>query len=286
MSHYIVVHPGSAHMDEVLATGLIGHSEGLMPVFRRQPTDEELNSADVWVVDVGERHDPARLDFDHHQDDPAVAEECALSLVARHLGLHELLCTRPWYPTQIFLDVHGQTGLARRLGIGASLPDELNSPVEMALVSSWESAGSGQVDDDLVRMVTRFVTVLVEEARGFGDELLRAREKTEVRTIRGMEVLFHDCVTRDSVSEHLRREWEAREGRSIAASVSRDPRQPHGWALYRIDDDPRVDFRRLRDDPDVHFAHAKGFVAKTKPGVDKEQLEPLLARAFGSNESV
>jgi len=282
MNQYIVVHPGSAHMDEVLATGLICHSKGWMPVFRRQPTDEELDSPDIWVVDVGEVHDPARLDFDHHQDDPAVAEECALSLVARHLGLHELLCTRPWYPTQILLDVHGQTGLARTLGLGPSLPETLISPLDIALLGLWESGGAGRVDGTLVGAVARLVARLVDEARSFGVELQQVRGATQVRTIHGLSVLFHDCVARDAVTDHLRREWEAQQGQRIAASVSLDPREPHGWALYRIDDHPQVDFRPLRDDPRVHFAHPKGFVAKTKAGVARGELESMLARAFGA----
>ena len=281
MNEYIVVHPGSAHMDEVLATGLICHSEGWMPVFRRQPTDEELDSLDVWVVDVGEVHDPSRLDFDHHQEDPAVAEECALSLVARHLGLHELLGSRPWYPTQILLDVHGQTGLARKHGLGPSLPEELISPLDIALLGLWESGGAGRVDGTLVGTVTRLVGKLVDEARGFGEELQQVAAVTQVREIGGTPVLFHDSVARDTVSEHLRREWEEREGRTIAASVSRDPREPHGWSLYRLDDDPRVDFRRLRDDPRVHFAHPRGFVAKTSVGIELQELESMLAVAFG-----
>ena len=58
-------------------------------VERRNPTEEELNDADVVVLDVGEKHQPELSNFDHHQfnrnDDPA----CALTLLLKSMDIYE-----------------------------------------------------------------------------------------------------------------------------------------------------------------------------------------------------
>lgn len=36
-----------------------------------------------------------------------------------------------------------------------------------------------------------------------------------------------------------------------------------GWMLYRYDDCPLVDFTKIKEHPDITFAHKGGFIAKT-----------------------
>ena len=43
-------------------------------------------------------------------------------------------------------------------------------------------------------------------------------------------------------------------------------------------DNPRLDFTRIKAEPDVHFTHAGGFVAKTT-ATDPARLRALLERA-------
>jgi len=50
--------------------------------------------------------------------------------------------------------------------------------------------------------------------------------------------------------------------KSVAALIYPD-RRGSGYGLSRNNDDPRYDFTRIDKQPDVHFAHARGFVAKT-----------------------
>ncbi len=63
-----------------------------------------------------------------------------------------------------------------------------------------------------------------------------------------------------------------------------DRRGP-GFGLSRFNDDRRLDFTRISEDPEVHFAHKQGFVAKMST-VDPERLKVLLAQAWvgGSSE--
>jgi len=50
--------------------------------------------------------------------------------------------------------------------------------------------------------------------------------------------------------------------KTVAALIYPD-RRGAGYGLSRQNDDPSYDFTRIRDEADVHFAHARGFVAKT-----------------------
>ncbi len=277
MSGTIVVHPGGAHMDEVLAAGLILHRYGPMAVERRRPTAAELASPDTWVLDIGGVHDPALRDFDHHQDDPAVDGECALSLVARHLGLHELLSSRPWYPAQVTIDLRGTAALARQVGLDGDMPDVLLSPAETGLLALWQGGGEGPVAPALVEHVRALAGALVDEARRFGEELAATEGRTRVRFVGGLPILFLDRVFPGAVVDHLRRACEAEAGQPIAASVAPDSRDPDGLALDRFQGEERIDFRWLHDHPRVRFAHKSGFVAKTLPGVTLEEVEEMLA---------
>ena len=61
----IITHPGSAHFDEVAAISLIMamHTDTEFRIERREPTQIELDNPDVWVVDIGNRHEPEKHNF-------------------------------------------------------------------------------------------------------------------------------------------------------------------------------------------------------------------------------
>jgi len=70
----IITHNGIFHADEVFAVALL-----LSTIFRdkeddyvikrtRNITEEDLNSDDVWVIDVGGAYNPSKKLFDHHHD--------------------------------------------------------------------------------------------------------------------------------------------------------------------------------------------------------------------------
>ncbi len=66
-------------------------------------------------------------------------------------------------------------------------------------------------------------------------------------------------------------------GAEIVGLVYPDRRSP-GYGLSRFQDNPRLDFTRIASCPDVHFAHVRGFVAKTS-AADVARLKELVARA-------
>ena len=64
---------------------------------------------------------------------------------------------------------------------------------------------------------------------------------------------------------------------TIAALIYPD-RRGGGYGLSRHNDNPRYDFTRIDKEPDVHFAHARGFVAKTSAS-EIDRVKALLALA-------
>jgi hypothetical protein len=58
-------------------------------------------------------------------------------------------------------------------------------------------------------------------------------------------------------------------------------RRSGGYGLSRYRDSARLDFTRVAQAPSVHFAHARGFVAKTT-ATDVEELKDLLLKAGNS----
>jgi hypothetical protein len=55
-------------------------------------------------------------------------------------------------------------------------------------------------------------------------------------------------------------------------------RRSSGYGLSRFRDNARLDFTRIASHPEVHFAHARGFVAKTRTA-DVGLLKTLMAQA-------
>lgn len=63
----------------------------------------------------------------------------------------------------------------------------------------------------------------------------------------------------------------------VVAVIAPD-RRGGGYGLSRHRDHPRLDFTRITAEPDVHFAHLRGFVAKTS-ATDPQRLRQLLTLA-------
>ena len=55
-------------------------------------------------------------------------------------------------------------------------------------------------------------------------------------------------------------------------------RRGDGYGLSRHEDSPLLDFTRIEGETDVHFAHARGFVAKTT-ATSRDRLQQLVEQA-------
>lgn len=103
--HRIVIHPGIFHADEcvAVATALIGTGVKswdnilLHVIERRNPTQEDFENPNIWVIDCGKQLNPSLGNYDHHQDSSLPASNMLVLNTLTDKGIFtrqekELLC--------------------------------------------------------------------------------------------------------------------------------------------------------------------------------------------------
>ncbi len=276
----ILTHPGGAHKDELLACCLLVAVHGV-EVVRREPTAEDLADPAIAVVDVGGEHDPERMNFDHHQFPADHPPACALTLVLQHLGIYEdarVFCD--WLEPAEWFDTRGPNVTAKWLGIDRDTLAKLNSPVDVTLLRRFAKAsrlGPGDVIWEMMRFIGQD---LIDYVRSLRQRLDHIAAHAELWTVGGHEVLFLPRTEPlpDEPSAGLARHLEAIGKEKDVAALAYPDRRGNGYGLSRHNDHPAFNFTRIEAEPDVHFAHARGFVAKTSAD-NRERLKELLSVA-------
>ena len=266
----VIVHPGKSHFDERMAVALaLAANDVVVPVFRREPTPEELEDQSVLVLDIGGKLDDWDQVFDHHQLPRDAAPTCAFDLVAEALGVREELENFfGWYNSWKVIDSKGPFAWAREHGVDWSVCSTLLNP-DMDIVSEWweEATGDTPVDEALVKRLKLRGEKILAAASKFKTFCQEVKDK-------GLRMDF------DGIPVYDLRSFDANEsldnGDKLAKAdgvkggvlVSKDNRGP-GDSFYRREDDPRVNFAQCQGKVYCAFAHAGGFILKTVvPGTD------------------
>lgn len=267
----IVVHPGGAHLDDLLAVALVlALDPEVDRIERRLPTEEELADPACWVLDQGRRMEPELRNFDHHQFADGVPD-CTFSLIAEHHGLNPWLSECLWYEPARLLDSLGAYRAAERLGCDPRMVGAIYTPADeffITRLSAERDFGPSHTLFGLLRGLGRDMTTGVRKMRE-RQELLAA--KAEIVDVKGVRaVLFLEQVPDGTLG--IGRFMRDRGGAGL--SVSADSRGD-GWSLQRLEEHPRVDFRRVDGRPGVLFVHNTGFVAKVRTE-DRDYILRLL----------
>jgi hypothetical protein len=281
----ILTHPGGSHKDELLACCLLVAVHGV-EVVRREPTAEDLADPATAVVDVGGEHAPERMNFDHHQVPADHPPACALTLVLQHLGIYEDARTFcDWLEPAEWFDTRGPNVTAKWLGIDRDTLSKLNSPVDVTLLRRFALAVRLEPSDPLwlvMRMIGEDLLDYVRSLRTRLDFIARQAEVWTLELADGpAKILFlpRTDPLPDEPSGGVDRYIESCGlAAEIAATVLPD-RRSAGYGLSRFQDHPRFDFTRIAHEPGVHFAHARGFVAKTSLSHPAELRALLLIAA-------
>ncbi|MCP3978547.1 MAG: MYG1 family protein [bacterium] len=285
MIQKIITHPGGAHKDDLLAVCILVATHGV-PVVRRDPTDEELDDPDIAVVDVGGCDDPSKSNFDHHHYPREHEPTCALSLVLRHLGLYEdAVKFLDWLEPAEWFDSRGPTETAQWLEVPRRVISQLNSPIDMTLLRRFAQEtelASGETLYEYMRFVGQDLLDYLRVARERIDfaKAHSARWSIPQGDDR-IEVVFlprTDSPADDpgaAIKSYIRAEGL---DQTIAAIVYPD-RRGTGYGIGRHEDHPRLDFSRVEDEVDVHFAHKRGFMCKTS-ATEPERLRELIVAAW------
>jgi len=280
----ILTHPGGAHKDEFLACSVL-LARHAVPIVRREPTPADLADPATCVVDVGHEHDPSRNNFDHHQlpkDHPPI---CSLSLILQHLGLYEdarQFCE--WLEPAEWFDCRGPHATAKWLGVDRGALTRLSSPIDITLLRRFALVAKLEPAEplwEIMKMIGEDTLDYVRSLRARLDFLGQHAEFWDLSLADGPAKIFFLPRTEplpDEPSMGLDRFIESRGLRDqVIATVSPD-RRSGGYGLSRYQDSARLDFTRIANLPEVHFAHARGFVAKTS-ATDIAHLKRLIAQA-------
>jgi hypothetical protein len=280
----ILTHPGGAHKDDFLACSVLIAIHPV-PIRRGEPTGRELMDRSICVVDVGHRLEPELSNFDHHQFPRDHTPTCSLSLVLRHFGLYEdarRFCE--WLETAEWFDCRGPIATAEWMGVERDVVTRLTSPIDMTLLrrfSQTQHLDAGDPLWEVMRMIGEDLLQYIKTLRERLDFLQRHAEwwtlNVEAGTTRVLFVprteplLEEPSLGLEQFIENLGL------GEEVAGLVYPD-RRGKGYGLSRFQDDARLDFTRIADQPEVHFAHARGFLAKTS-ATEVSRLRELLDQA-------
>ncbi|MCG8598709.1 MAG: MYG1 family protein [Verrucomicrobiales bacterium] len=279
----ILTHPGSAHKDDLLACCLL-LSRHRVPIWRREPTEEDLVDPDIVVVDVGGEHTPERKNFDHHQFPADHEPICALSLVLKDFGLYDdarNFCD--WLEPAEWFDSRGPFETAKWLGVDRDVMNALNSPIDITLLRRFAQKTEWNPGDpiwEMMRMVGEDLVMFLRSLRERIDYVAKHVELMEIteggESLRILYMPRTESMPDDPSSGIAR--YIATTGEKVDGLIYPD-RRGSGFGLSRYDDCPRLDFSQLEREDDVHFAHARGFVAKTS-ATELDRLLELMRAAL------
>jgi hypothetical protein len=259
----IITHPGSAHFDEVTAVSLLlaVHNDIDFLIERRQPVTAELDEQAVWVIDIGERFEPEKHNFDHHQslDCPA-----SFVLLADYLGLQDTLSILPWWQFKDSVDRFGPIKAAERFNAGDDLVNR--NPME-----DWILARFASEPQAILPLLKSFGHNVIDYAHRLKRQI-HIWQSSRRLIIAGVQASI--CETTESFGLDEFRRLESAPPDIIISLDSRS----QGWRLFRYEG-TRVDFSRIARHPDIAFAHKTGFLAKTTTRLPIDQLTALVSMA-------
>lgn len=260
----IITHPGSAHFDEMTAIGLIlsVYDDTEFYIERREPTPEEMDNPDIWVVDIGNRHDPEKHNFDHHQSTDCPA---AFVLIAEYLGLSKTFSVMPWWHFKDEVDRFGPVESSEKYHAGDYL-------VNRNAVESWMTARFAYEPEASLPLLKSFGAHIIDEARMLKTQIDFWKTCSRL-VIAGVPAMIGE--TRESAGLE---EFRRLDDNPPDIVISLD-RRDEGWRLFRYDGTP-VDFSLILDCPEIAFAHKNGFVAKTRERLNISDLIALVSKAI------
>ena len=272
---YAVTHPGQAHRDEFLSACIL-LALGVKEVYRRESQPEELEDPSVLIMDIGGSYDPDRNNFDHHQLPREADATCAFSMILKAIGVYDVMKDiNPWVEFTEVLDSKGPMLAAKAVGCENFFAQILPalSPVEKALLNLFES--NSEVSPDLKQIMQEIGESILKELETVLERFKILDDGAQFH--QDGEIIDYRCVGKKNPGLGVMA-WLKANKHNPAVSICHDDRG-EGLTLYRFNDDPRYDFSQIASHWSVSFAHANGFIAKTKPSLTDEQIFELLELA-------
>jgi len=262
----ILTHPGGAHKDDFLACCLVlAHCPA--PLVRREPTEQELRDPTFCVIDIGGRHEPELMNFDHHQLPRDHEPICSISLVLQALGYYDdakQFCE--WLEPTEWFDCRGPVKTAQWLDVDRDVLNKLNSPIDVTVLRRFaytEYLGPGDTMWELMKMIGEDLLNYIRSLRERLDYLMRVCEIWEINASNKVVVLPKANNMPSEPSLGMSRFVEMKNLSDQVIALVYPDRRGAGYALSRYNDCSQLDFSLLEAETDVLFCHTQGFLAKT-----------------------
>jgi hypothetical protein len=188
-----------------------------------------------------------------------------------------------WLEAAEWFDSRGPVKTAEWLGVPREAISRLNSPIDVTFLRRFARASRMESGEVLYEAMRFIGDDLLEFLKGARHRIQATEKLARVWQLdspsQSFQALFlpRSKQIPEEPSATLARYARAKE-MDVAALVYPD-RRGNGYGMARLDDHPRLDFSRIREEIDVHFAHVSGFMCKTT-ATDEERLRSLLLSAW------
>ena len=261
-------------------------------IYRRNPTAEEIEDKDVLVLDVGGQYDPSKGNFDHHQL-PKGSKDSAMTLFAANIGLPDgsfdgsvyepgnpfptdslaefMEMAFPWFRTRAEVDSCGPFATAKAKGVEWETVSSFLGPFEDMILGQFEEE---RIPMNRIMLIDQLATMIAEKFDAYR-RVASTMKRESPWWAEDLVILdFTACYPKDAeaVSDII----TDREKGGVA--IFHDNRG-EGLTILRLHDDPRIDFTKVKDDPEVAFCHNGGFIVKTK-SKDLDKAWRLIESAY------
>ena len=237
------------------------------------------------MVDIGHQHDPELNNFDHHQLPRDHEPTCALSLVLQKFEIYEdtkEFCS--WLETTEWFDCRGPHDTAEWLGVDREAMAKLNSPLDVTMFQAFAKQKEHHPGEPVWEVMKMMGTDLVQYVTGLRGRINQVAKIEEFWDLGQGEDMFKVAFvprTEPEVEEASGGlAWRIKElglEEEVVAMVYPDSRGG-GYGMRRYDDNLALDFSQLSEQPDVHFTHNRGFIAKTST-TEVSRLKELVLLA-------
>jgi len=274
----IITHPGGAHLDDILSTALVlaRYSE-IEYIERRDPTEKEINDPLIWILDIGRVYNPKIRAYDHHQKE---WEECTISLLLKDWNLWEKAkFTYLWLEFIVIDDAFGPNRISEILGISMDTYLSLESPIENAIIDIFQNISIIQKGDPLFIVLREIGKIILKKIECF-ESILKQIEKTaEIMEIKGVPVIFVTDIEPSNTLKNVIMRYKKQKWKFGGISVTKG-RDKGSITLRRLDDDYRVDFRRIKAPKEkVPFIAADGFMASVL-NVERSEIKEFIKQSI------
>ena len=319
MIHTILTHPGGAHKDDFLAACVLAAEHSAPIVRREPTAADLDDPGVAVVDVGGRHEPARANFDHHHFDrahPPTCALSLVLDHLGLYAEA-KALCD--WLEPAEYFDSRGPKKTAEWLGVPRRAIAQLHSPIDVTFLRRFAATTTlapGETLYEAMRFVGEDLLDYLRTARSRlaevrthverwtlpmahstvrspdGDAHVAAGRATCGRLQNGnstgsamdtedVQVVFlpRDSGVLDEPSSALASYVRAEKLTDVVVALVYPDRRGEGYGISRYEDHPALDFTRVASEPDVHFAHASGFVCKTS-ATDEARLRELLTRAW------